>query len=255
MNRLWVNADDFGLHEDINRAIFEGVEAGRIQSFSVAVNGEAVNWPLLNELHKQGALMGVHLTWVGEPWLTNGRLWASWSKLLMALVRQPGLGVQLEAEGRRQIAEFVVHGITPAHLDSHQHVHVFPVVWSATMKLSRELGIPRVRVPWCPIGRGVRRTPGGLALQLLSGQRRKDVSNAWPCIGLAASGRNTPACFRRELNAARGNDVEMIVHPGYATPALLGRYGDWHYDWESERRLIMDDAWLATLSDAGYCAG
>jgi hypothetical protein len=30
---------------------------------------------------------------------------------------------------------------------------------------------------------------------------------------------------------------------------------EWRYDWDAERRLIMDDSWPAVLSDAGYRAG
>jgi predicted glycoside hydrolase/deacetylase ChbG (UPF0249 family) len=255
MNRLWVNADDFGLHEDVNRAIVEGVDAGRIQSFSVSANGGAVDWPLLKALQERGACIGVHLTWVGEPWLGGGRRWTNWADLLMALMRRPGLKADVEAEGRRQIQEFSRRGIVPTHVDSHQHVHVFPGLWEITLKLSREAGIPRLRVPWCPTGRGVRRTPGGLALQLLSRWRRRAVPGAWPCLGLAHSGRNTLARVRHELQAARGTDVELVVHPGYATPALRERYDDWQYDWDAERRLIMDEAWPAVLANAGYRAG
>lgn len=255
MNRLWVNADDFGLHEDINRAILEGVEAGRIQSFSVSANGGAVDWPALEALHRRGVPLGVHLTWVGEPWLSDGRCWGSWPALLRSLALQPRLAEKAEEEARRQAGTFLNRGITPAHLDSHQHVHVFPGLWGVTLRVARDLGIPRIRVPWAPAPGGLRPTPGGLALQWLSRRCRRAAPDARPCIGLAASGHNTRACLEQELRMAGGRDLEMVVHPGYATPALLERYGSWSYDWDAERTLIMDEAWPAILSDAGYRAG
>lgn len=255
MNRLWVNADDFGLHADVNRAIVEGVEAGRIQSFSVSANGACVDWPCLEALFRRGVRIGVHLTWVGEAWLLDGRRWPKWPALALALMRHPGLVAAVEQEGRRQIAAFREHGITLAHLDSHQHVHVLPGLWRVTQRLAGEAGIPRVRVPWCPARCGVRRSVGGVVLQGLSGWRRHAAPTARPCLGLAHSGHNTIEIIRAELREARGHDVEFVSHPGYATPGLQQAYGEWDYDWDAERRLIMDDAWPALLADAGYVAG
>lgn len=253
MNRLLVNADDFGLHADINRAIADGVEAGRIRSLSVSTNGSAVDWQLLGTLRDRGARVGVHLTWVDEPWLVDGRLLSRWALLIMTLSRRPMLMAGLREEGRRQIEALMEHGFIPTHMDSHQHVHVLPALWPLTLALARDSGAPRVRVPWSTRWSGARRSPGGVALQMLSSLRLKHATGALPCIGLAASGHNSTAGLVRELWAARGQDLELVLHPGYATPSLQQKYGHWRYDWDAERRSIMDSAWPAAVTAAGYC--
>ena len=252
---LRVNADDFGLHPDINRAVADGVEAGRIHALSVSVNGTAVDWPLLQRLRDHGAQIGLHLTWVGEPWLTGGAGFRGWPALAAALPRSPRLVSRLEAEARQQVAAFQAHGFAPAHLDSHQHVHMWPRLWTITCRLARENGAGRVRVPWCPTWRGVRRSPGGMALQALAALRRRQAPEAWPCVGLAFSGHYTLARLAGEVRAAQGRDLEVVIHPGYATQDLRQRYHIWDYDWDTERLTIMDDGWPALLAECGYrCA-
>lgn len=250
--RIRVNADDFGLHADINRAIADGVAAGRIQSLSVSANGEAVDWPLLRHLRDRGARIGLHLTWVGEPWLTEQVTFSGWPALAVALARSPGWVARMETEARQQVAVFAAQGFVPAHLDSHQHVHIWPGLWAITCKLARETGSPRIRVPWCPTRRGVRRSPGGVALQGLAAWRRRQVPDSWPCIGLAFSGHYTFERLTAEVRAVKERDLEVVIHPGYATAALRQRYHAWNYDWEAERLTVMAPGWPALLAECGY---
>ena len=72
--RLLVNADDFGLHSDINRGISECVESGRVQSVSFAAVGQAVDWKKLQEWQRSRVLTGLHLTLFGEPWANDDRV-------------------------------------------------------------------------------------------------------------------------------------------------------------------------------------
>lgn len=253
-HRLRVNADDFGLHPDLNRAIAAGVEAGRIHSLSVSVNGGAVDWPLLQRLRDQGVRIGLHLTWVGEAWLTGGGGFRGWPALATALARSPGLASRLELEARQQVAAFRAQDFAPAHLDSHQHVHVWPRLWTFTQELALE-NEAALRVPWCPTWRGVRHSPGGMALQAMAAFRRRQTPEAWPCIGLAFSGHYTLALMARELRAAQGQDLEVVVHPGYTTKDLQQHYPLWNYDWDAERLMVMDKGWPALLVECGYRFG
>lgn len=248
MKQVFVNADDFGLHPDLNRAIADGVEAGRIQGLSVSTNGAAVDWELLRSLRDQGAHIGAHITWVDEPWLTGGG-GISRLALVRRLATSPGsFGTLLRAEARAQVERLLAQGLPPAHIDSHQHMHVLPGLWPIADSLAREFGIPRIRVPMAPSLAAARCNPGGLILQSLSHARRRSRPDAWPCVGLARSGHNTRAIIARELPLAREPIVELVAHPGYATPALVAQYGHWNYNWEAERRLLMDDGWTEFLA-------
>ena len=83
---ILVNADDFGLHRDINRGILDCVERGRVQSVSFSPIGRAIDWPKLAELARQGVRTGIHVTLVGEPWGTDGRLFKNWKELARHLI-------------------------------------------------------------------------------------------------------------------------------------------------------------------------
>src|SRR4051794_17886310 len=81
MPTVLVNADDFGLHRDIDRGILDCVEAGVVQSVSFSPQGESLDWNALRNLHDRGVRVGLHVTLVGEPWLTDGRIIPGWKDL------------------------------------------------------------------------------------------------------------------------------------------------------------------------------
>src|SRR5271155_2522228 len=83
---LLVNADDFGLHPDINRGISECVERGRVQSVSFSATGQAVDWKKLQEWARHGVFVGLHVTLVGQPWATDRRTLHSWKDLVAQLL-------------------------------------------------------------------------------------------------------------------------------------------------------------------------
>lgn len=254
MRHVFVNADDFGLHEDINRAIAAGVRHGRIQGVSVSTNGTAVNWPLLAELSRDGAEIGAHLTWADEVWLTcsGGLTRGTIAKNL--LTNPVRYAERLRDEARAQIELLLKHDLQPSHLDSHQHIHVLPALWSVTIALAREYSISRVRVPVASSSAGVRKTPGGLLLQALSLRRHREAPGSWPCAGIARSGHNTSLDVRRELPASTAGVVELIVHPAFATDSLRRRYHHWGYDWEAEYEMLMSDEWPNLLHECGFAA-
>src|SRR5579863_10234330 len=100
---LLVNADDFGLHAYINRGISECVERGRVQSVSFSATGQAVEWKKLQEWSREGVLIGLHVTLVGEPWATDGRILRGWKDLAGQLLFQ-GRSIREDVNGeiRRQ---------------------------------------------------------------------------------------------------------------------------------------------------------
>jgi predicted glycoside hydrolase/deacetylase ChbG (UPF0249 family) len=243
-----VNADDFGLHADIDRGIVACVDAGRVTGISVTANGRAIEWHAVRDLARQ-VQVGVHVTLVGEPWITAPKLFASWSTLVPWLL-WPGHAGVLEREVRAQIGAMVHAGVTPTHLDSHQHVHVMPTIWPVVMKVAKEFSIARVRVPATPDRSIAKCSPAGRVLQWLS-EKRRDAASL-PCIGVANAGHNTAAGLIAELEAARGADVELVAHPGIDTPELQARYPAWAFDWRTEQAALLSEEWGAAVERLGY---
>lgn len=253
---LLVNADDLGLHPDIDRGIFDCIEKGRVQSVSFSPQGRSIDWKKLADLQHQGVRVGLHVTLVGEPWLTDGRLIASWKDLMKQMIsRAPQMRIDVEKEIERQFEACGENGVNPAtlsHLDSHQHVHAFGGIWQPCIKRARKYGIPRVRVPWSPSMRAIKKNIGGIALQAIARRRRGDVPGFLPCLGIAHAGHNTATLFRSELACAGGGDVELVVHPGVNTPALQRRYADWHFDWTGERDALLSQEFADAVAASGF---
>jgi predicted glycoside hydrolase/deacetylase ChbG (UPF0249 family) len=261
--RLLVNADDFGLHADINRGISECVERGRVQSVSFSATGQVVEWKKLQEWSREGVLIGLHVTLVGEPWTSDGRILPGWKDLAGRLLFQ-GRSIRddVNREIERQFQLCADNGLDPdtlSHVDSHQHVHVLNGVWQPCIDLAREYGIPRIRVPSCPSWRVIKRSFGGVALQVISRRRAAEREGSLPCLGLAHAGRNTVATFSHELNcAARAAEItahramELVVHPGVNTPGLEAKYADWRFNWTAERDALLSPQFAEAVEAAGY---
>jgi chitin disaccharide deacetylase len=200
--------------------------------------------------------VGLHVTLVGEPWLSDGRLVASWKSLVKQMAFSPlRMRRDVETEIVRQFECCAANGLDPktlSHVDSHQHVHVFGGIWEPCLKLARQYGIPRVRVPWCPSWRLIKKNFGGVALQMIARRRRRAIRGFLPCLGLAHAGHNAASILRSELSYANGIDLELCVHPGVNTPALERRYADWHFDWTGERDTLLSQQFADAVGGNGF---
>lgn len=245
-----INADDFGLHRDIDRGIVACVDAGRCTGISMSVNGNSVDWTLAKELASR-VEVGVHATLVGEPWLSEKRFFSSWSRLMPWLLL-PGARAKLEREIRLQIQTMIEHGIRPTHLDSHQHVHMMSPIWPVCVRLAAEFSIRRIRAPATPDRAIAKQSVAGKILQRMSEIRRRINPATLPCIGIAFAGHNTSEILTRELEHSRGRDIELVAHPAFDTPSLRERYGAWQFDWETERGALLGAELGETCARLGY---
>jgi chitin disaccharide deacetylase len=252
---LLVNADDFGLHPDIDRGILDCIEKNRVQSISFSPQGKSLDWKKLDELKRAGVRVGLHVTLVGEPWLSDGRLITSWRELVRQMAIRSQIRCDVAAEIERQFQFCGEKGLDPktlAHVDSHQHVHVFGGIWQPCLQLARQFEIPRLRLPWSPSLGAIKKNFGGIALQLLARRRRREVPGFLPCIGLAHAGHNTAAIFGTELLGAGKSNLELCVHPGINTPDLEKRYADWHFDWTGERDALLSQQFANDVARSGF---
>jgi predicted glycoside hydrolase/deacetylase ChbG (UPF0249 family) len=221
---LIINADDFGLDPRVSEAIARCLDDGLINSFSVFPFRDGFHADLLRAIlsrHPE-VRVGAHLALVDGEMpehpghfrdvlsryltgrLTPSRVKAAWKAQIESLGRHLG--------GTRRIA----------HLDSHQHLHVLPGLWTAAKALQEEYRIPRVRVPYESLRRGLTyRFPFGLCMQALA-FRRAD-RNVEAFIGFFSSMRFTVrgnhSALERVLLEPRRR-FELMVHP--ALPAKEG---------------------------------
>ena len=161
------HADDLGLDESINDAIFDLADAGHLQGASLMVAGPAVAHAIAGLRSRPGLQVFLHLV-LSEgppisapaeiPLLVNGQglLNLGFGQLLLASIwptrNTRKLTHQLAKEIKAQILRFQsLLGAQAVYLDGHQHIHLVPLVWRELLKLEpglRPVWLRSIREPW-----------------------------------------------------------------------------------------------------------
>lgn len=251
MSYLLVNADDFGLHHSINVAISSCVTFGTVNSISVVTNGPAFDSTILKTCAEKGVFVGIHLTWVGEPWLTQDLIIKDWKTLLYYLFRDgKTFRTKLLKEAEAQILTLSQTGICIDHIDSHQHVHHLPILWGITRSLQQKYHIQRMRNSAVKSIHLMKHNVSGIVLNTLA--QRNRAKEDYFVIGIRAAGKNNQHKFALELKHASGFNTELIVHPGLSNESLNLRYADWNFDWEMEYEFLMDIEFLNSINKSEF---
>lgn len=263
-----VSGDDFGLTDGICRGILEAHDHGILRSTSVIANGPAFPaWA--TALRDSGIDVGVHLTAVGEdpPLLTgreipslvgrDGRLPAGWRSLLRGTVSGRIDPDDLRREFDAQLEAVAAAGLSPSHVDSHQHVHLWPSIANVVISVATRHGIPSIRVPEAH-GRGFH---AGAVRRLTRVLRdRAGVAGlGFPdrFFGLETAGAMGATSLHTTIDAANrvsGSCVEIGCHPGLAADPDRARYR-WGYRWGDELSALTDPATIRQIAAHGFRLG
>lgn len=256
---LIVNADDFGLTHSVNQGILKCFKDGIVTSASILVNGKASKEAI--KLSKENHLsVGIHLTLMdGQP--------VSKRDQVQSLVDKSGFfpkdymnfslkyfraGISLkdvETEFRSQIEKFLETGLKPAHINGHNHVHMFPRIIDIVIRLMKQYAIKSVRIPdaitfpsW--------KTPSLNALAKLflvafARAARRKISNHGLYKtdffeGLFISGNMLKKELLRVLDRLKPGVTELMCHPGYEDRELYTLHS-WNYNWEEELNALCDN--------------
>lgn len=149
-----VNADDLGISQTVNEAIFDLMSRGRISSATIMANGPAMREAARQVSNFPRCSFGVHLNLTQFEPLTGGPgarlLVDERGQMSRANERaKPGLdrlrAVYLELCA--QIERVASLGVRISHLDSHNHVHTrSAIVFPALKEVQRRYRIRRVRL-------------------------------------------------------------------------------------------------------------
>jgi predicted glycoside hydrolase/deacetylase ChbG (UPF0249 family) len=176
--QIWLCADDYGISPGVNNGIRELIAHGRLNATSVMMaaphlgKSEARSLAALNDREKRAAI-GLHVTLTapfkpmseGYAPLRDGRFLPLAEMMRTAIARrlQPDL---LVAEMTTQVrAFFDAFNRLPDFVDGHQHVHLFPQVRDAFVKVVAELA-PNAWVRQCGRANSLRRLHDRKALVL-----------------------------------------------------------------------------------------
>ena len=238
--RIWLCADDYGISDSVNAAIRELIMRGRINATSVMVaaphfdRGEAAALDMLNAKEKRAAI-GLHVTLTApfKPMsaefapLHHGAFPPLTKMMRVALARRLN-PERLAIEVASQVEGFIMaFGRLPDFIDGHQHVHLFPQVRDAVLKVAAEVA-PNAWVRQCGRARAAVRLHlrKELLLDVLSvAFRRKAKQLGVPTNPAFAGaydfdGKPDFAALFPQFLAGLPDGGLIMCHPGVVDPAL-----------------------------------
>jgi chitin disaccharide deacetylase len=266
---LIVNADDYGLTPAVSRGILRAHREGIVTSTSVLAIAPGFG-PSVGALRDTpGIGVGAHLAAVGEdpPLLTarevptlvddKGRLATSWRQFVPRVAAGRIDLEDLRREFTAQLTCLQQAGLTIGHVDTHQHLHLWPKVGAVVMGVAQAAGIRALRIV-----RSSSRGPTGITVRRLANRLERTAEERgfrFPATGSGLDEAGTldadrlgPALER--LARTPGSSAELATHPGEAGDPDLTRYR-WGYVWDRELEALVDPAVRRRVSSLGFKLG
>ena len=255
MNRLIINADDFGIHTNVNQGIIAAHQQGILTSTSLLAGGPAFDEAV--ELARQcpDLGIGIHLCLVGSlPTVLEAAAvdtlvdqYGLLPESYVGFIKDAYSGKinfnQVYNELDAQIKKIMATGLTITHVDSHQHLHVLPQVWKIVQALMKKYGLHRLRIPreaytFKMLQAQPIRIMGRNGLTMLSRKAMKDVRRLrftttdyfW---GMVDGGNMNETNLAYILKQLPFGVNEIMMHPGKDTSVLSQQFS-WGYHWEDE---------------------
>ncbi|MGE5246623.1 MAG: ChbG/HpnK family deacetylase [Betaproteobacteria bacterium] len=256
VKRLIVTADDVGLHRGMTLGAVRAHREGIVTACSVAAAGRELEHAADVLSAHPDLDVGVHLMLVGGRPVSDASRVPSlvtrdgtFAPDHRAFLARYALGrislMEVESELRAQIERLQASGLTPCHLNGHEHLHVLPGIFDIITRLAVEYGVPYVRIP---DDHAPRRAPsirrGAIfALGRLAGRARTKARAAGlrvndRTIGVADAGHLTAARLCRLMRQVSAV-TELVTHPGIDGAQIGETYG-WAYDWDAETDALCD---------------
>lgn len=253
-----INADDFGRHAEINRAVEEGLVHGCLRSATVMPGGAAFAGAVDIARRHEELGLGVHFTLVdGHPILppeeipslvgSEGDFLPDHTALLKRYLKG---GVNLE-EVRRELAaqlqKIEATGIPISHVDSHQHMHTLPGIIDIVLDLAARAGIRAVRTPRTPLFAGafggLGQLVGRLGLSTLARlaackAHRRGLLTPDNFAGIVAGEAVSEGELLHLIAHLPQGTTEVMMHPGMKNDVLQEDSG-WQHDFEAELAAIL----------------
>lgn len=265
--RVIFNADDLGLAPQANEAVRELCEAGVVRSASLLVSGRAAAEAagMARSLPQLG--VGLHLALVHEapaaapaiiPALVDseGMLLPDFRQFMPRCLRGRVPLEQVKAEAEAQLLRMLDWGLRPTHLDSHQHLHLWPPLFSVCVELCRQHGIPFIRlpsprallvashgIPW--LRRAQMRWLVRLASRRCLAPDLLHTDGVW---GMAAAGHLDEPRLCEIIRRLPPGLHEVMCHPATASCDAATRY-PWGYNWAGETAALRSEAVAGLLAE------
>lgn len=261
MKKFIVNADDFGLCEEVNKGIVQAFRDGIVTSVSLMATGEgyddAVAWA-----RKYPAMdVGIHLTLIEEKPVLH-------EKQIHSLIDDTGhfrkniyqfywdyicakISLnEVEKEFDAQISKILKDGVNITHIDSHQHVHMIPGILNITIELAKKYEIKHIRFSKEKLllrrffeNRDLARLFQQCILNIFCLYSKNKIRNyaVENFFGFYCGGRLSKQDLYFIVKEHREGVCEIMCHPGFSADTSNGnKYIHWKYQWEKELEILTD---------------
>ena len=253
MKQIIINADDFGRHVLINRAVEKALHEGMLRSATIMAGGAAFADAAELAVRTPALGVGIHFTLVdGTPVLppaeiptlvtAEGKFAPDHTALTVRVLRGMVRMDEVRAELSAQLQRVTAAGIRPTHADSHQHMHVLPRVIDVVLDLCTAAHIPAMRAPYAPLFAGqfggVAQFVGRAGLAVLAHRaaakaRRHGIAVPDHFAGIVAGEAVDTAALTHIAAHLAGGVTEVMLHPGTDSDILV-RACRWQHDFEAE---------------------
>jgi predicted glycoside hydrolase/deacetylase ChbG (UPF0249 family) len=266
---LIVNADDFGLTEKVSEGIIDAHRRGIVTSTSVlaVTDAFASSMKMLQEAPMMG--VGVHFAAVGEdppvlsakeiPTLVNkrGLFHSSWRTLIPSLAAGRVNPDDLRKEFAAQFEKVAQAGFPIDHVDTHQNIHLWPMVADVVFSVAAEHSVSAIRVTRTssrgPFGQAV----GFLVRRLDKKVRENNFRTTEAMSGFDEAGDMGTAeivSVLRKMATQTRRSFELAVHPGLSTDIDRAKYR-WKYRWGDEHDALISVTVRAAIEQYGFTLG
>lgn len=270
MKQIILNADDFGRHTLINRAVERGVRDGILRSATLMPGGAAFDDAAALAARTPTLGVGIHLTLVnGNPVLPPAEIPSlvteagvfvdDHTAFAVRLLRGAVSLAEVRAELAAQLRRVEAAGIHPTHADSHQHMHVLPGVIDIALDLCAAAEIPAMRAPRAPLFAGnfggIGQLIGRAGLSVLARRaaakaKARGIRTPDHFAGIVAGEAVDTAALTQIAGKLRDGTTEVMLHPGTDNTVLI-RDCLWQHDFEAELAALSAPTVRTALAAAG----
>lgn len=270
--QIIINADDFGLCEGVNKAVVDAHTHGILTSATIMANMPAAEQAV--EIAKKMPTLGVgvHLNLCEGSPLSEKRLVAPLlgqdgkfcltpAKIALLSSLESAYRNAIRTELTAQIQWVIDKKLTPTHMDSHKHIHSYPVIFSIVCRLAESFKIGAVRwtfepkevsyPPWpTPADNGRKKARIiRITAKINSLQNSKLLKNKI-FLGIAHTGKIDIDFLRAASLYNRSAITELMTHPGLPE-GLDANKTSLLYQRQAELQAICDERAKRYFRDSG----
>lgn len=268
-----MNADDFGRHELINRAVERAFNSGCLKSATLMAGGAAFDDAVKLAKKISGLGVGIHFTLAnGNPILPpneipslvteEGIFHADYVKFLKRYLSGKISLDEIRSELAAQLEKISRAGLTPTHVDSHQHLHHVPGIVEIILDLATASGIKAMRVANTKIfdgeldsvGKFVGRLGlGSLAKFAAHAAHKKNFATPEHFAGIVAGESVSENFMLKLIENLRDGTTEVMLHPG-TDNKILQDFCEWDHDFEEELAAVTSPRVMNLLAEKNISA-